>query len=951
MHVTVTPGNPLLPPGARARGYMSGMASILLQEERQLLGLGAGGGAPGGKAPSPQFTTTFEAEVARPEGDKQQGQPVVLPEGYTVNNVLASSCLLYLPSEPGLVGHLVRRVACVDTGALAAGMAQQLGLTMGSGLALGLGVPAKLQAALASAAGSRAGSRRQSIQDVATWGAGAHGGSGVLMQQPPGSPRAVQQQGGGGSNGAGSYYGYGAVPGGSHNSSSCLPPGGVVRRSLNAGGTVAADSVVSLSGQQPDAAHYHAHSHLAPHQPYPPQQQPYSSGPSPPGSYPGYGPPDASVALRSRPPSRNSLRPSVDIPPPLAPARSPSPAPEPHAAPAPMPAPQLLTFQPQPHAKPHALSNLSRSGSACSISPASVSSQPASASAPAPTAASTGFLTAALGPHQPPATHSDPSGQPGGDDSLGLETTASLATWAVPGSGLSAETLAHLLERRESQRHSSGSNRRSGVLSSSHGQGLLGGSGSGSMGAQDDSLGRPKSSLHHAASTGSMPWPSAGLEQQHQHQQGAPVDSGAGEALHTVFAPPMGPPTVGAALAGPWDGPPQGLGMGPAAGGGVAAAGFPWDNGARHSRRYSHDALMGLVAGNGNASVPGHQQPQQLQQQLPDHPHLAANGYHAAHQHPFTPQRQLPFYSHGHHNSATGMAQPADYARTEAGAGMAWGWPGPNAAALQYSVPTFSAMAAAAAAAGAGGVVCCSPGACEALVAMGLGNRLGGVSNDCDYPPDVCTSRRVVLGWAAPEEGQGRGMVRGGIRALAPSASAQAVGAAAVAGFLSVVGRLGGGKAAAGGAAARQSGDRERGGRGGAGGGAGAEDGGTEGGGTGGRVLLLDELALRQEPPSLLVLPDVAELSMGERAQLEQVGRGLRVGGWGSQRGLYARERSEPVRSLPCHEGTCALADLEDIPACVLFLFIARPLASCLLMRTMLYHPFPIVRRWCSAGW
>lgn len=881
VHVTVTPGNPLLPAGARARGYMSGMASILLQEERQLLGLGAGGGAPSGKAPSPQFTTTFEADVARPDGDKQQGQPVVLPEGYTVNNVLASSCLLYLPSEPGLVGHLVRRVACVDTGALAAGMAQQLGLTMSSGLALGLGVPAKLQAALASAAGSRAGSRRQSIQDVCTWGAGAHSGNGVLMQQPPGSPRGVQQQGGG-SNGVGSYYGYGAVQGGSHNGSTCLPPGATVRRSLNTGGAVAADSVVSLGGQQPDAAHHHAPSHLAMHQPYPSQQQPYSSGPSPPGSYPGYGPPDASVALRSRPPSRNSLRPSADFPPPLAPARSPSPGPEPHAASTAMPASQLLTFHPQPHTKPHAPSNLSRSGSACSISPASAASQPVSAPSPsaAPAAASTGFLTAALGPHQPLAIHTDPTGQPGDDDSLGLETTASLATWAAPGPGMSAETLAHLLERRESQRQSSSSNRRSSVLSSSHGQGLLGGSGSGSVGAQDDVLGRPKSSLHHAASTGSMPWPAAGPEQQQQQQQGVSVDHGAGEALQTVFAPPLGPPTVGAALAGPWDGPPQGLGLGPAAG--VPAGAFPWINGPRHSRRYSHDALMGLVAGNGNASVPGQQQLQQ--QQLPDQQHLAANGYHAAHQHPFTPQRQHPFYSHGHHNSATGMAQAADFARSEAGAGMAWGWPGPNAAALQYSVPTFSAMAAAAAAAGAGGVVCCSPGACEALVAMGLGNRLGGVSNDCDYPPDVCTSRRVVLGWAAPEEGQRGGMVRGGIRALAPSASAQAVGAAAVAGFLSVVGRLGGGKASAGGAAGRQSGDRERGGMGGVGGGPGAEDAGTEGGGAGGRVLLLDELALRQEPPSLLVLPDVAELSMGERAQLEQVGGGLRVCGEGSGR-------------------------------------------------------------------
>ncbi|KXZ52859.1 hypothetical protein GPECTOR_8g240 [Gonium pectorale] len=146
--------------------------------------------------------------------------------------------------------------------------------------------------------------------------------------------------------------------------------------------------------------------------------------------------------------------------------------------------------------------------------------------------------------------------------------------------------------------------------------------------------------------------------------------------------------------------------------------------------------------------------------------------------------------------------------------------------------------------AGAGhGVVCCVPGACEALVAMGLGNRLAGVGADCDYPPDVCSKHRVVFGWAAPEEAP-QGAAARGIRVIHPVAGSTP----------NLSGMAAGMPASAPGASARgcrPSVDR-------------AVARGC------GRVLLLDELALRQEAPAVLVLPDPAELSNGEQSQLEQ---------------------------------------------------------------------------------
>ncbi|PNH04808.1 ATP-dependent Clp protease proteolytic subunit [Tetrabaena socialis] len=225
VQLRVLPGNPLLPAGCAPRGYLCAQASIVLVEERQLQGLvlpglapAGAGGAAAGKGGAAQFTTTYEASIvgrAQPrrssveahaaqqqQGQQAQGQkrkalePVLLPgkeagegggcealpEGYTVHNVLASSCLLYLPSEPGMAAHIVRRCACIDAAAVAAGMAQQLGCAA-----------AKLHSAMASSAGSRGSSRRQSIQDVSAWGAGfsSNGGGTACSQNHNGSSNNI----------------------------------------------------------------------------------------------------------------------------------------------------------------------------------------------------------------------------------------------------------------------------------------------------------------------------------------------------------------------------------------------------------------------------------------------------------------------------------------------------------------------------------------------------------------------------------------------------------------------------------------------------------------------------------------------------------------------------------------------------------------------------------------
>ncbi|EFJ40834.1 hypothetical protein VOLCADRAFT_107975 [Volvox carteri f. nagariensis] len=197
VQVLVTAGNPLLPEGSRPRGYLSAQASIVIVEERQLhnLFLGATGELSAGKAVGPQLNTTYEVTVIPEEpqsrtadgslvsaagpganGSRKDGKEggTALPppslEGYTLhNNVLASSCLLFLPSEPGLALHWLQRCTCLDPAALAAGMAQHVSGSMAAASAAGIAATAKkvhLQSALGSAACSRAGSRRQSIHDV-----------------------------------------------------------------------------------------------------------------------------------------------------------------------------------------------------------------------------------------------------------------------------------------------------------------------------------------------------------------------------------------------------------------------------------------------------------------------------------------------------------------------------------------------------------------------------------------------------------------------------------------------------------------------------------------------------------------------------------------------------------------------------------------------------------------
>ncbi|GFR43763.1 hypothetical protein Agub_g4875 [Astrephomene gubernaculifera] len=169
-----------------------------------------------------------------------------------------------------------------------------------------------------------------------------------------------------------------------------------------------------------------------------------------------------------------------------------------------------------------------------------------------------------------------------------------------------------------------------------------------------------------------------------------------------------------------------------------------------------------------------------------------------------------------------------------------------------------------------GGVVCCAPGACEALVAMGLGNRLSGIGADCDHPADVCASRRVVMGWVPPEEAP-QGAAARGIRVVLPAAGGGGSGLGSA-----VAGGRGGG---------RSSVEQQQHRAGGGGVSRGAGGGAAGGGSSSGKVLLVDELALRHEPPGVLVLPDLGELGEGERAQLEQalVEMGLMSPGGGSR--------------------------------------------------------------------
>ncbi|GLI64433.1 hypothetical protein VaNZ11_007703 [Volvox africanus] len=178
-----------------------------------------------------------------------------------------------------------------------------------------------------------------------------------------------------------------------------------------------------------------------------------------------------------------------------------------------------------------------------------------------------------------------------------------------------------------------------------------------------------------------------------------------------------------------------------------------------------------------------------------------------------------------------------------------------------------------------GGVVCCAPGACEALVAMGLVNRLTGIGSDCDHPADVCTSRRVVLNWV-PQEEAPQGAAARGIRVVMPGAHGNATGPAG--GAVSLVLSSGGSGGLCGGGRTSVERCTVR----------------------GGRALIVDELELRRQSPGVLVLPDSAELRDGELAQLEQglVETGLLNLSGGS--------------SSPCclmHANCCTLVDVMDL--------------------------------------
>ncbi|GIL93307.1 hypothetical protein Vretimale_15696 [Volvox reticuliferus] len=186
VEVLVTPGNPLLPAGSRLRGYLSAQASIFMVEERQLQILvgNIAAGLGNAEATSPRPSTTYEVTVVQqlPQsrathklvGDSGAPAPLPSAEGYTLHNVLGSSCLLFFPSDPGFVGHLLHRCACLDPAVLAASMAQHVGGSMVAAVG-----KMHYHSVLGSTACSCVGSRRQSIQDVSALAA-AHASNGSI---------------------------------------------------------------------------------------------------------------------------------------------------------------------------------------------------------------------------------------------------------------------------------------------------------------------------------------------------------------------------------------------------------------------------------------------------------------------------------------------------------------------------------------------------------------------------------------------------------------------------------------------------------------------------------------------------------------------------------------------------------------------------------------------------
>eukprot|EP00198_Chlamydomonas_reinhardtii_P007715 XP_001697052.1 predicted protein [Chlamydomonas reinhardtii] len=659
VQLSVLPGNPLLPPGARPRGYLFAEASLVLVEERQLQGLGLGGlgSTPGkGGAGGSHFATTYEAVVVSPGKGGEREETAPAAEGYTVQNVLGSACLLYLPSEPGLAAHMLRRCACVDPAALAAGMATHLGCSMSAVSSSKMQLHA---AALASKDGSRAGSRRQSIQDVSAWGATFSSGTGGDRS---GTSTAS------GMGGHGPVHGHYPPHVHSHQHHASLP-----MQPVAGSGTTAANSATSphVTGAPP-LPHSSSSTSLSNSGWVPPGVRRSLCGPLAlqGGMQHVQSQPEAAAAAAAQ--TGGAWRPSHD---------------------GPYSVGQSNLARQQVLLQQH-LAGVTPAGSTASMSPCSTSTAATSVFAapprpetPEPLVAAAAASSAMMDldvPHPPAPACADVAG----GMSCGLGSACGRCR---------SEQLPTVLER----------------------SGSFNGHPAPPVGASADGTACGAGTImHHAASAGSLATAHAST-------------SGCGGAELSAQG-------YGRGAAGPDDW----------SSSGVSASGWPM-----YGHRHGSMPMLASLANAGGA---------------PSHAHSS-------------------------------------------------------------------------------GVVCCAPGATEALVAMGLGNRLAGIGSDCDHPPDVCTSRRVVLAWVAPEEAP-QGAAARGIRVIQPAALGAAAAAAAQGaggGFLA---------AAAGGRAGRPSVDKSGpGARGGC-----------------GRVLLVDELSLRQEPPGVLVLPDPCDLSDSERLQLEQ---------------------------------------------------------------------------------
>ncbi|GLC37760.1 hypothetical protein PLESTB_001474000 [Pleodorina starrii] len=751
VQLRVTAGNPLLPSGARPRGYLSAQASLFMVEERQVQSLVLQGPphAAGKAAAGPHLSTTYEVSVVRQQGagsEAAENDGAAAPEGYALQNVLASSCLLFLPSEPGLAAHWLRRCACIDAAALAAGVAQQLG---GGG---GGAVPAsvtKLHYPLGSTTCSRAGSRRQSIQDVpalttayaSSSGVSACGGSassmlGALGHHSHQQHQQHQQQyhfGGAAQQyhqpSASGCAGAGQPQGGGGGGGTCFEPGAGSRLLCGAANSARPSASLAHSSSAADACGLG----LAPQAQPQSQQRRSLCGPA------GF-------------PHDTGCQP--------VPSRSPNPLlRSPHASP-------LPPMQPR-HSGRSSPMGWKDGGTIAAESPA-------------------GFLQQGWSAHQ---NHQQQR------QSCGLLSYENELSFKLP-------------QQQHQQRHSCGPLAYENELSFK-----CFAAAPASIAGQD-AINRKFLDAAAADQRAPAPVPDTRAVIGHPTSPRWP-----GQACRDAELPL---PAPGAARSGAWDG------LGEKGAGGVGAP--PPASTIAISRAASFTDYA--PAGSSCSLV-------DMSYQRRTSGRLEEAGLAAG-----APFGYVPW----------GVTAGTVGLHAGAGASQSCWSPGGVAAGAGVGARHSAAasvllgpLGASGASGGHGvGVVCCAPGACEALVAMGLANRLAGVGADCDHPPDVCAGRPVVLRWVPAAEAP-QGAAARGIRVVPPGPQSQqqhggggALGAC----------RRGGGRASA----ERSNGAAQQ--RGGGGGGA--------------RVLLVDELALRQEPPRVLVLPDMAEMSDGELAQLEQ---------------------------------------------------------------------------------